>query len=71
MLGAAHRRRLDELATGLTIGELLTDFGDVPDTAPAGARVETEADGHVGRRQQGELLGKVVLGHAPNGAEGV
>jgi hypothetical protein len=44
---------------------LATDLGDVTQPAPAGGVVEAQPYGNLGRRQQGELRGGVVLGHTP------
>ena len=52
-------------AACLALGELLADLVDVTAASPTSLRIDPEAERDVGRRQQGELLGGVVLGHTP------
>ena len=49
----------------MPLGELLADLVDVTDAPPTCLRIDPEAERDVGRRQQGQLLGGVVLGHTP------
>jgi hypothetical protein len=55
---------LDGRSCGLTGGELEANLGNVLQTAPTSLRVQPELHGNIGRRQQGELLWRVVVGHA-------
>lgn len=59
-------RQVGDVGMGsLATLELLADLGDVLEPATAGVGVEAEPQRDLGRREQGELRGGVVLGHAP------
>ncbi len=51
---------VDVVTSGLSLGELAPDLGDVAQSALSGLPAEQESDVSVRRRQEGELLGVVV-----------